>query len=99
MADLVGRRLGKNNKWPFAKDKSMAGSAAFVVASTLTSTALAAWMSYSGCLTLPMSMTELVPRIFTISVLSAAVELVPGTDDNWTVPLAAAVLSILLLYS
>lgn len=77
----------------------MAGSAAFVVASTLTSTALAAWMSYTGCLTLPMSMTELVPRIFTISVLSAAVELVPGTDDNWTVPLGAAIFSILLLYS
>jgi dolichol kinase len=99
MADLVGRRLGRKNKWPFAKDKSVAGSAAFVVAATLTSTALAAWMSYTGCLTLPMSMTELVPRLFAISALSAAVELVPGIDDNWTVPLAAAVLSIMFLYS
>jgi len=98
MADIVGRRFGKNNKWPFAPNKSVAGSAAFVVAATLTSTALAAWMSYTGCLTLPLPMVELIPRIALISFFSAGVELLPFVDDNWTVPLSAAVLSILILY-
>lgn len=98
MADIVGRRFGKKNKWPFAPTKSVAGSAAFVVAATLTSTALAAWMSYTGCLTLPLPMPELVPRIFAISLLSAGVELLPFADDNWTVPLSAAILSSVFLY-
>lgn len=98
MADIVGRRLGKGNKWPFSEDKSIAGSVAFVIASTVTSTALAAWMSYTGCLTLPLPMPELVPRIAAISLWSAGVELLPYADDNWTVPLAAAVLSLVLLY-
>lgn len=98
MADIVGRRFGKNNKWPFSKDKSVAGSIAFVIASALTSTALAAWMSYTGCLELPLPMAELVPRIVAVSFLSAGVELLPFVDDNWTVPLSAAILSQLLLY-
>jgi dolichol kinase len=29
MADIVGRRLGKDNKWFFSEKKSMAGSLAF----------------------------------------------------------------------
>jgi dolichol kinase len=98
MADIVGRRFGKTNKWPFAPNKSVAGSAAFIVAATLTSTVLSAWMSYTGCLTLPMPMAELVQRIFIISFLSAGVELLPFVDDNWTVPLSAAIMSSLLLY-
>lgn len=98
MADIVGRRFGKSNKWPFAPDKSVAGSAAFVVAATLTSTALSAWMSYTGCLTLPMPMMELVQRLLIISLASAGVELLPFVDDNWTVPLCAAIMSSLLLY-
>ena len=99
MADIVGRRFGKSNKWPFSKTKSVAGSTAFVVASTLTSTMLAIWMSYTGCLTLPMSMPELIPRIAAISLVSAGIELLPFADDNWTVPLSAALLSGILLYS
>ena len=97
MADIVGRRLGKNNKWPFSENKSIVGSAAFVLASTLTSITLVAWMSYTGCLTLLLPMSELAPRIAVISLACAGVELVPIGDDNWTVPLSAAVLSVLFL--
>jgi dolichol kinase len=98
LADIFGRRFGKNNKWPFSRHKSVAGSIAFAVASTLASTGLAAWMSYTGCLSLPMPMSELVPRIAAISVACAGVELLPIGDDNWTVPLSATILSLVFLY-
>ena len=98
VADLIGRRFGKNNKWPFSANKSVAGSLAFAIASTLSSVGLAAWMSYTGCLTLPLPMSELAPRIAAISVACAGVELFPYADDNWTVPLSAAVLSAIFLH-
>jgi dolichol kinase len=98
LADIIGRRFGKNNKWPFSRSKSVAGSTAFVVASTLACTGLVAWMSYTGCLSLPLPLSELFPRIAAISVACAGVELLPIGDDNWTVPLSAAVLSVILFY-
>jgi farnesol kinase len=98
MADIVGRRFGKSNKWPFSRNKSVAGSLAFAAASTLTSIGLMAWMSYTGCLTLPLPLSELVPGIAAISVACAGVELLPIGDDNWTVPLSAAILSLVFLH-
>jgi dolichol kinase len=71
---------------------------AFVVAATLTSTGLVAWMNYTGCLSLPLPLSELFPRIAAISVACAGVELLPIGDDNWTVPLSAAILSLIFLY-
>jgi farnesol kinase len=98
LADIVGRRFGKSNKWPFSRNKSVAGSLAFAAASTLTSIGLVAWMSYTGCLTLPLPLSELVPGIAAISVACAGVELIPIGDDNWTVPLSAAILSLVFLH-
>eukprot|EP00586_Coscinodiscus_wailesii_P021323 CAMPEP_0172506290 /NCGR_PEP_ID=MMETSP1066-20121228/193646_1 /TAXON_ID=671091 /ORGANISM="Coscinodiscus wailesii, Strain CCMP2513" /LENGTH=347 /DNA_ID=CAMNT_0013283259 /DNA_START=38 /DNA_END=1078 /DNA_ORIENTATION=- len=43
MADLIGRRFGANNKWSFSPDKSVAGTVAFIIASTITSIGLALW--------------------------------------------------------
>jgi phytol kinase len=96
MADLIGRRLGKNNKWP-GLDKSVAGSLAFWVASTLTSIGLLLWMQYWGCLELSYTTMELVLRLTVICFAAAALELLPGTDDNYTVPLSSALLTMLLL--
>ena len=97
MADLVGRRFGRNNTWFFAPEKSIVGTTAFVVAATLCSVGLAAWLSFTGCLELPLAMSELIPRIAGISLACAVVELLPVGDDNWTVPLSAALLSLFFL--
>ncbi len=99
LADILGRRLGKNNKWPFSESKSVAGSAAFVAAATLCSFGLSAWLIYTGTITTGMTVGwEMAQRIFFISLVSAAVELLPYGDDNWSVPIAAGTLSSVLLY-
>lgn len=93
MADLVGRRLGKGNKWFFSQDKSIAGTLAFVISASLCTGTLAAWLSFTGCLALPFPMADLLPRIVAITAASALIELLPIGDDNWSVPISAAVLS------
>lgn len=97
MADIVGRRFGRNNKWFFNENKSVAGSLGFVVAASICSTGLAAWLMYTNAVTVGLSMSALVSRIVLISILSTLVELLPGTDDNWSVPIAAGALSSLLI--
>jgi Dolichol kinase len=97
MADIVGRRFGRNNKWFLNENKSVAGSVGFVVAASLCSTGLAAWLMYTHAVTIGLSMGVVVSRIVLISILSALVEILPGTDDNWSVPITAGVLSSLLI--
>ena len=96
MADLIGRRYGKTNKWP-GLDKSVAGTAAFFVASTVASTALLLWMQYWGCLSLPYNDVDVLLRVAVISLATAILELVPIADDNYTVPVSAAILASILL--
>lgn len=99
MADLVGRRYGANNRWP-GTQKSVAGTAAFWVSSTVTATGLLAWMQYTGCLALPLSLTEVARTIAGITLASAVLEISPWFgDDNYTVPLSAAVLTLLFLHA
>ena len=97
MADLVGRRFGNGNKWFFAESKSMAGSLAFWVSAFLCTTGIVAWLSFTGCLMLPFAMSELVLRIALITAACAMIELLPLGDDNWTVPLSAAILAAIFL--
>ncbi|KAL3811542.1 hypothetical protein ACHAXA_000580 [Cyclostephanos tholiformis] len=98
LADLVGRRLGSSNKWSFNRDKSMAGSAAFVVGSFVGSYGLIYWLTSTGAMdALGLSSLELAWRILVIAVISAGVELIPAGDDNFTVPISAAILSACLL--
>jgi phytol kinase len=98
MADLIGRRFGKNNKWPNSQ-KSVAGSLAFWLASTVTSTGLLWWMQYHGCLTLPFERVEVIATIAGITLVSAILEVIPVFgDDNYTVPLSAALLTALFLH-
>ncbi|GAX24100.1 hypothetical protein FisN_9Hh352 [Fistulifera solaris] len=101
LADLVGRRFGKNNKWPTAltgvnNRKSIAGSLALVAASVVTSVGILLWLQATGSLltTLP-PFGELVAKLLVITVGAAFVELVPIADDNYTVPMTAAALSLL----
>ena len=97
LADLVGRRYGKDNKWFFSKDKSIAGSLAFFVGASSCSIALAWWFAYTGTLVPSMEFADIAVRIVFISAISAIVELIPLVDDNWSVPLTAAVLAAALL--
>ncbi len=98
LADLIGRRFGSNNKWSFNKDKSVAGSAAFVSGATVASYGLISWLTGFGVMDpINLSTMDLFGRLLIISVLCAAVELIPAGDDNYSVPLSAAVLSSLLL--
>uniref|UniRef100_A0A7S0KYC2 phytol kinase n=1 Tax=Asterionellopsis glacialis TaxID=33640 RepID=A0A7S0KYC2_9STRA len=97
MADIVGRRLGKNNKWFFSPSKSVAGSLAFWGFSTIFSVGLVLWFNFTGCMELPYALPELVTRIALISAACSAIELQPYGDDNWTVPVSAVVLSKLFL--
>ena len=97
MADIIGRQLGKNNKWFFAPDKSIAGSAAFLVSGTAVTIGILIWLSTAGCLTLPMPIPELATQVALITSACALIELLPIGDDNWTVPLSAALLSSIFL--
>eukprot|EP01031_Cornospumella_fuschlensis_P027916 gene27917-33712_t len=94
LADIVGRRFGKV-KWPFDAKKSIAGSLAFVAGGFLVSALSLYWMQYTGCMQFDV-MRNLAPLLL-ISLLSAAVELVPGVDDNISVPVCAAALAYVLL--
>eukprot|EP00568_Trieres_chinensis_P000648 CAMPEP_0183296656 /NCGR_PEP_ID=MMETSP0160_2-20130417/4109_1 /TAXON_ID=2839 ORGANISM="Odontella Sinensis, Strain Grunow 1884" /NCGR_SAMPLE_ID=MMETSP0160_2 /ASSEMBLY_ACC=CAM_ASM_000250 /LENGTH=402 /DNA_ID=CAMNT_0025458289 /DNA_START=23 /DNA_END=1231 /DNA_ORIENTATION=- len=97
MADIIGRRFGRGNKWWFSNDKSIAGSAAFAISGAVVSTGLAWWLAYTGVWMPPMAMVDVAQRLAIINILSAAVELVPIGDDNWTVPLTAGILAAALI--
>jgi phytol kinase len=99
VADLIGRRYGYNNKWPGSK-KSVAGSLAFWMASTLCATALLLWFQHWGMFQLALSSTDLVLRLAGICFVSALLELVPATiaDDNYSVPISAGLLTAYLIH-
>jgi dolichol kinase len=97
MADIIGRRFGKNNKWFFSEKKSVAGTIGFLVTASICSIGLTAWLMYTHSVAVTMPMSVLVSRIVFISAISALVELVPGADDNWSVPITAGVLSFFLI--
>lgn len=97
MADLIGRRFGQNNKWWFSEEKSIAGTAAFAVASALTSFGVVRLFMTTGYVQSALLPGELLTRVSVISVICALIELLPFGDDNYTVPLSAAVLAGLLL--
>ena len=101
MADIIGRRYGTTNPWPYNTKKSIVGSLAFVLASSITSLSLILWIqtTNSGLLTLSShyTTTEIATNIVFISIIAAIVETIPWLgDDNYTVPISAALLSILL---
>lgn len=97
LADIVGRRFGETNKWAFSPDKSIAGSSAFFIGSSVCSIGLAAWLLYTGSIETTASLSTLAPKFVLISAISTIIELAPLGDDNWSVPICAAALSMALL--
>jgi dolichol kinase len=97
MADLVGRKWGRNNKWWFSEDKSVAGTVAFAISSTLTSYGLVQLFMTTGFYQSPWAPLHLLLQIAGISVVCSIIELLPIGDDNYTVPISAAILTALLL--
>lgn len=96
LADIVGRRWGGSNKWPFARTKSVAGSIAFFVGASAASLGLLYWLQLWGCISiLP---PDTVWRVLGISLACVSVELLPTdlVDDNVSVPIVAAVLALAL---
>lgn len=91
LADLVGRRYGKGNKWWFNQDKSIAGSTAFWVGATSCALILLKLLSIDLQPTLPFS-----PEIVLTGIMAttALLEVAPiKVDDNYLVPLSAAALT------
>ena len=99
MADIVGRRFGKNNKWFFSESKSIAGTLGFIASAAACSITIASWLLYTNTITMAIPFSALVARILFISTISSMVELMPFADDNWTVPITAGVLASILIPS
>lgn len=103
-AEVAGRRFGDGNAWPFAQDKSVAGSAAFTVVAALGSVAMLAWharFADAAVMVVDPAAPATALRILAISVACAAAELAPSSivgDDNVSVAVTAALLSRVLLH-
>ena len=92
LADIFGRRWG-SLKWPFSDKKSYIGSLAFVGGAFLVSVFLLFLYHSTGVSTFNVLTASNFQILLFISVLCAAVELIPLGDDNVTVPLAAGILA------
>ncbi|KAL7571350.1 hypothetical protein ACA910_007664 [Epithemia clementina (nom. ined.)] len=104
LADLVGRRFGKSNPWPFLSEqkKSVVGSLAFGVGTTVAIVGILQWIlqfPHCGLALAPVVVDEIWMRAAVIGLVTAALELVPIADDNYTVPLAGAILGWILFPS
>ena len=97
LADIVGRRWG-SLKWPFSEKKSYVGSLAFVLGAFLISFFLLYLYHATGVSSFNILTPSNIQILLLISLLSAAVELIPLGDDNVTVPLAAGVFAYLLYH-
>ncbi|KNA09373.1 hypothetical protein SOVF_154170 [Spinacia oleracea] len=88
MADIVGRRIGKD-KLPYNKNKSYAGSIAMATAGFVASVG---YMHYLSAFGFMQENWGLVFRLLVVSLVSSVVESLPIStqlDDNLTVPLAS----------
>jgi uncharacterized protein (TIGR00297 family) len=87
-ATLAGRRIG-GWSWPWNPEKTLAGTAAFVVCGGIGAVALACW-TRPAVAPLPSWRFELLAPLAAV-VIAALVETIPvRLDDNVTVPAAAA---------
>jgi len=98
MADLVGRRFGKN-RWPKAIEptgkKSIEGSVAFVAFAFLACLLTVHLFYLAGAVAITAA--QAAPALLIVSVVAALVELLPLGDDNFTVPLSSAIAATILL--
>jgi dolichol kinase len=93
LSDVIGRRYPIKS-WKFAPSKSIGGTLAFVVGAFVTTALALALLNDTDCINLYVP--YYIPQILLISVLCAAVELTPFTDDNISVPTVAALAGMAL---
>jgi dolichol kinase len=103
MADIIGRRYGSmTGSWSFNPNKSIAGSMAFVLSSILSSIGLLSYLQYFDptfvFATTVLTTMDIFLRIVLISFMTAGIEVLPiqELDDNYTVPISAVILSLIL---
>lgn len=103
LADIVGRRVGKT-KWGFVKNKTIEGSAAFLIGAFAASLGMVAGANFVGYTQLtvqaaavPLLMVSLVCTL--VELFSVFIQKAVGdfADDNLTVPLVGGILSAVLL--
>uniref|UniRef100_A0A803M898 Uncharacterized protein n=1 Tax=Chenopodium quinoa TaxID=63459 RepID=A0A803M898_CHEQI len=95
LADIVGRRLGKD-KLPYNENKSYAGTIAMAIAGFVASVGYMHYFSLFGFL---QESWDMVLQFLVVSLISALVESLPIStqlDDNLTVPLASFLAGSLL---
>ncbi|GFH09520.1 uncharacterized protein HaLaN_04679 [Haematococcus lacustris] len=102
LADIVGRRYGATNKLAWNPAKSAAGSLAMLLGGTTMALGLLTLFWSLGYLTWSQARgpLDLLPQVLVCSAVATLVESLPINhvlDDNWTVPLVAAVFAVALL--
>lgn len=98
LADLLGRRFGRDRKLPYNKDKSVAGSAAMFLFGSISCMTFLALFQHLGYFALTTS--QLVSSSVGVAFGAALVESLPITkyvDDNISVPIVSFFLGKLLL--
>ncbi|KAF9596502.1 hypothetical protein IFM89_012233 [Coptis chinensis] len=95
VADIVGRRLGRN-KLPYNRNKSLEGSIAMATAGFIASVG---YMHYFSLFGLVHESWEMLFGFLIVSLASAVVESLPistDLDDNLTVPLTSLLVGSLI---
>lgn len=99
MAEIVGRRFGGQMLWdlPGTRDKSMAGSLAFVIFAFAGSVLAIQWCRYCDCSTLRLDDVHTFVQLAIVSVACSAAELgstIAQLDDNLAISAVAVILSV-----
>ena len=88
VAGLVGARVG-GRRWPWNPDKTLAGTAGFVLAGSLGAALLSAWTRPAVTAQPSWTFTLLAP-IAAVLVAAMVESMRAGLDDNLSVPFTAA---------
>jgi dolichol kinase len=89
LASLVGKRWGRTQ---IVGPKSYVGTATFILSATIVGTVFLLWFT-------PMALGSALPIALAVGAVGAIAELAGGitVDDNFTIPLAAGLMAMLLL--
>ncbi|BDA44669.1 probable phytol kinase 1, chloroplastic [Coccomyxa sp. Obi] len=94
LADIVGRRLGASNRLPYSPNKSAAGSTACFFGGGLAAMACVLYLQSWGVLEQDLEFWRIALGSLLTAGVAAAVESLPLAEvDNWTVPVAAALIA------
>lgn len=96
MADIIGRRWGKT-KWRQGSEKSVEGTAGFIVSGAVATTVLLVYNAFLTGAELPVELGTLGGIVALISLICGIVETAEVGDDNFTVPVVGTLLGGYLL--